>query len=117
MPEASAATLNYIGETGFLCTPRAQAIIDPITGLSYRTEINSTILASGFYPISAGASTGVVNTIPLSSEGSVGTYGAESMYGTGAYAPYLAHAGGSTAAPNGFCNFTTTSGTTNPVAG
>ena len=117
MPEASAATLNYIGETGFLCTPRAQAIIDPITGLSYRTEINSTILASGFYAISAGASTGVVNTIPLSSEGSVGTYGAESMYGTGAYAPYLAHAGGSTAAPNGFCNFTTTSGTTNPVAG
>jgi ABC-type phosphate transport system substrate-binding protein len=118
MNEATAATLNYIGETGFLCTPRTASITDPNTGVSYLTEIQNTILGAGFYPITAGAASGTVNQTPLSSEGSVGTLGAESMYPSGAYAPYLAHAGGTAAAPSGFCNFTTTSGASGqPVAG
>jgi len=112
-PAATAAALNYVGETGFLCTPRTANITNPQSGKSYLTEIQNTIVASGFYPISAGATTGVINqtAIPEGTFG-VGQTGAETMYSTGAYAPFLAHAAGTTASPNGFCLFSTTSSST-----
>ena len=70
-------------------------------------------MASGFYPISGGAATGVINqtAIPEGTFG-VGQTGAETMYSSGPYAPYLAHAavpGSSAATPYGFCLFSTTS--------
>ena len=110
----TAATLNYISETGFLCSPTTVTEIDPITNLSYRTEINNAILASGFYPLSAGQSQGSVTTTPYAETG-LTTY-ASAMYPISAnpaspYAPFLAPSNANTdqgsGAPLGFCTVTT----------
>jgi hypothetical protein len=75
LPEATAATLNYVSEVGFLCKPQtvngqaettlptttytpdtnSNDIIDPATGLWYHDEIFNTILANGFIPVTASA--------------------------------------------------------------
>ncbi len=47
---ANAATLNFIGSTGFLCRDTTHDI-DPTTGASYRSEIESVITANGFFPL------------------------------------------------------------------
>ncbi len=47
----SAAALNFIGEDGFLCKSQTVGDIDPLTGVSYRTEIESAITANGFFPL------------------------------------------------------------------
>jgi hypothetical protein len=47
---ANASTLNFVGSTGFLCKDTT-AVIDPTTLVPYRTEIESTIKANGFFPI------------------------------------------------------------------
>jgi hypothetical protein len=82
IPEASAATLNYVSEVGFLCKPQtvngaaeatlpastttpdsaANDIVDPATGLWYHDEIFNQILASGFLPVNAVAGAGIANT-------------------------------------------------------
>jgi hypothetical protein len=43
--------LNLVGEYGFLRKPGTNTDIDPLTGTSYRSEIESTIAANGFVPI------------------------------------------------------------------
>ena len=48
---ATQPTLNLVGEYGFLCKPGTETDIDPLTGVSYRSEIEATITANGFYPI------------------------------------------------------------------
>ena len=48
---ATQPTLNLVGEYGFLCKPSTFTDIDPLTGVSYRSEIEATITANGFYPI------------------------------------------------------------------
>jgi hypothetical protein len=48
---ATQPTLNLVGEYGFLCKPLTLTDIDPLTGVSYRSEIESIIDAQGFYPI------------------------------------------------------------------
>ena len=48
---ASQPTLNLVSEYGFLCKPGTFTDIDPLTGVSYRSEIESIISAQGFYPI------------------------------------------------------------------
>jgi hypothetical protein len=67
---ATPATLNYVSEAGFLCKPQNTTLIDPATGRSWTSEIQATITAQGFFPISAGNLNGVVNTTPVD-EGSV----------------------------------------------
>jgi len=85
IPEATAATLNYVSEVGFLCKPQtvngaAEAtlpaetdgafapdtntndIVDPATGLWYHDEIFNQILASGFLPVNAVAGAGIADT-------------------------------------------------------
>jgi ABC-type phosphate transport system substrate-binding protein len=58
IPVSSNATLNFASEVGFLCKPNTVSggttgaqITDPVTGLTYRSEIESAILAQGFFPL------------------------------------------------------------------
>jgi ABC-type phosphate transport system substrate-binding protein len=113
---ASASTLNYIGETGFLCTPTTAAEIDPATGGNYLSEIQNTIEQAGFYPLSAGASTGTINSTPFD-EGSVGHKGYGSFYASSRYAPFLTPASTdpNTADPNGFCKVFSTDANSHPA--
>ena len=65
IPTATAATLNYVSELGFMCNPNkgaSTAVLDPNTGKSYISEIQSIILAQGLYRLSAAWSSGTVNT-------------------------------------------------------
>jgi hypothetical protein len=48
---ATQPTLNLVGEYGFLCKPSTNTDIDPLTGASYRSEIEADITAQGFFPI------------------------------------------------------------------
>jgi hypothetical protein len=48
------ATLNLASEYGFLCKQDTNNQTDPATGVLYRTEIENTILASGFFPLDTG---------------------------------------------------------------
>jgi len=45
------ATLNFVGENGFLCKTSTLTDIDPQTGTAYRTEIEAAIKAQGFFPL------------------------------------------------------------------
>jgi hypothetical protein len=47
----SQAALNLVSEYGFMCKPGTVGDYDPLTGVNYRTEIESNILRQGFYPI------------------------------------------------------------------
>ncbi len=47
----SQQALNMVGEYGFLCKPSTNTDIDPLTGATYRSEIEATITAQGFFPI------------------------------------------------------------------
>jgi ABC-type phosphate transport system substrate-binding protein len=53
-PAATAATINYVSEIGFICksqlTAGGKEVIDPSTGVWYRTEIAAAITESGFIP-------------------------------------------------------------------
>jgi hypothetical protein len=112
IPAATAATLAYVSEDGFLCTPRTVTETNPLDGKTYRTDINADIESAGFYPITAGASTGTVNTTPLD-EGTV-DHPASAMSGvlTGPYGPYVTPVtvSGGNGDPTGFCAVTTTDG-------
>ena len=48
---ATQPTLNLVSEYGFLCKPLTETDVDPLTGATYRSEIESIIDAQGFYPI------------------------------------------------------------------
>jgi hypothetical protein len=47
---ATAATLNFVSEAGFICKPNT-GVADPVTGTSVRTEITQTISGGGFIPL------------------------------------------------------------------
>ena len=47
-PASAPAALNIVSEDGFLCKPSTSADIDPNTGSTYLSEIDSTIKAQGF---------------------------------------------------------------------
>ena len=53
-PAATPATINYVSEIGFLCKPqitlKGAKVIDPSTGVWYRTEIANVIKSQGFIP-------------------------------------------------------------------
>ena len=90
VPAATAPTLNFISETGFLCTPNTGTEYDPATGATYLSEIQTAIENNGFYPLSAGATSGTVNSTPID-EGIVPEMAA-SIYSTtqsnSNYSPY-----------------------------
>lgn len=46
---ATQATLNFVSEAGFLCKPNA--VVDPVTGMNVRKEIDSVISGQGFIPL------------------------------------------------------------------
>ena len=54
---ASPATLNFIGAGGFLCRTDMNTEIDPNTGVTYRSEIESTINNAGFFPLDTNPTT------------------------------------------------------------
>jgi len=108
VPAATPATLAYISENGFLCSPRTVNQTNPLDGKTYRDDIDAAILGSGFYPLSGGATTGVVNTTPQD-EGTVSHY-ANSITGvsTSPYNLYVAASGSGGGDPTGFCSVTST---------
>jgi hypothetical protein len=65
---SSPASLNAVSEDGFLCKPSSSTDVDPNTGATYRTEINSIISAQGFFPLplmvedGQGATSGIYGT-------------------------------------------------------
>lgn len=66
-PAATRATVNYVSEIGFLCKPqtdKAKApVLDPTSGVSYRTEIVDIIQAQGFIPFPLQTKGEDVNTV------------------------------------------------------
>ena len=68
IPATAPAALNAASEDGFLCKPSTSTDVDPNTGATYRSEINSTISAQGFFPLplevenGQGATTGLYGT-------------------------------------------------------
>ena len=117
-PAASAATINYVSEIGFLCKGQLDTgnkeVIDPSTGTWYHTEIDSVISASGFI------------AFPLQSSGqdinSVDTPASAVLAGDGdtTYSPDDPITGSTTSAneaisdPSGYCEVWTTDGNTAP---
>ncbi len=51
IPATAPAALNAASEDGFLCKPSSSTDVDPNTGATYRSEINSVITAQGFFPL------------------------------------------------------------------
>jgi ABC-type phosphate transport system substrate-binding protein len=117
---ATPATLNYVSEAGFICKPQNSSINDPATGNSYVSEIQATITASGFFPLSAAYTSGGVNTTPIADEGGVAhPVGGMTLTSNGHdYSKYMnvtgtGLAGGyqsSNGDPSGFCLVSTTDG-------
>ncbi|HEY5108807.1 MAG TPA: hypothetical protein VII96_04280, partial [Acidimicrobiales bacterium] len=86
------ATLNFIGENGFLCKSSTGAEVDPQTGVVYRAEIEASITANGFFPLDV--------TGGSFAEGSVPNPGTITDAG---YAVSDNAAGNTGATGNGFC--------------
>jgi ABC-type phosphate transport system substrate-binding protein len=126
IPSATAATLNYVSEVGFICNPNKGAstpAVDPLTGTNYINEIQSVIENNGFYPLSAGRTSGTVNQTEID-EGSVDTpattllNSASGGTGGGLYG-YPQYKGFDTDTlsggdPTGFCLVFTTDGNSTP---
>ena len=113
IPAASPATLNFIGEQGFLCRPQTNTDIDPTTGATYLSEIQAAISAEGFYPLSGGAASGTVNTTALAM-GTL-THPASAVTAGTAYAPFTnermaAFVGAGGTADTGYCLVSSTDG-------
>lgn len=51
IPASSDPALNAVSEDGFICKPGTSSDVDPNTGDTYRSEIDSIITAQGFYPL------------------------------------------------------------------
>jgi len=99
IPTASQATLNYASEDGFLCDPQTSGgndIIDPATGVWYRTEIQSLLTDEFFVPLST-------TTAGPISEGTVDT---PALLNT----PYNQAGQTSGVDPQGYCHVATTDG-------
>lgn len=75
---ATQAALNFMSEYGFLCKPGTASDIDPYTGQNYRFEIETDIIANGFYPLDTGynASSGTAGS-PFAEETTALTFPAK----------------------------------------
>ena len=113
IPATTPATLNFMGEQGFLCRPQSSTDINTVTGNTVLSDIQAAISAEGFYPLSAGAASGTVNTTAIAM-GTLSHPGSALTAGT-AYAPFtneraaaFVAAGGT--ADTGYCLVSTTDG-------
>jgi hypothetical protein len=111
IPTASQPTLSYVSELGLICNPdktNAFHVVDINTGQTYISEIQAIIEANGFFPLSAGATTGTVNQTPID-EGTL----AHPANTTGFYfwEDLAVHAGNGD--PMGYCLSTNTDGNAN----
>lgn len=115
IPVASSAALNFASEVGFLCkantvdgTANGSPIIDPKTGVSYRSEIDQAILSEGFFPLD-----GNTGGKPFD-EGSV-THPATSIssFTSSKYHAYDTPPTETNGDPVGFCKVTTSDGNAN----
>jgi ABC-type phosphate transport system substrate-binding protein len=115
IPAATAATLNYVSEDGFICKPQTAPtgkITDPNTGAWYHAEIENIITANGYIALPNGApDKGNKKPVP---EGSVPHTAYALMKSEGSAAsPYLKWDKpklASNGQPTGFCYVTTTDG-------
>lgn len=89
---ATQATLNFVGEHGFLCKSSTSTETDTQTGLPYRTEIENAIKAQGFFPLDVTATSFAEGTVPF--PGTISDAG---------YAASDNAAGNSGATGSGFC--------------
>jgi ABC-type phosphate transport system substrate-binding protein len=142
IPKATAATLNYVSEVGFICKPQtvtggagviptsiytqpaattAKDITDPSSGLWYHDEIFATILSNGFIPLGATVSAGKFGTIkdgaPFLENTAGVVHTAYKLLNTSGYgATYLMsgtnHSISSSSNPLGYCFIHTTTGDT-----
>ena len=115
IPVATPATLNFASENGFLCKPNTvdgstggAQIVDPVTGATYRSEIEAAIAASGFLPLD-----GLNENVPFGEEGAAVTTPASAI-SSFTSSPYYAYDtlpvnGGE---PQGYCLVTTSDGNT-----
>jgi ABC-type phosphate transport system substrate-binding protein len=55
---SSQATVNYVGEAGWICKPSTSHSVDPLTGANYHSEINSVIQKQNFVPFPLGPTGG-----------------------------------------------------------
>ena len=69
IPVSNDATLNFVSEDGFLCKPGTATEVDPNTGLTFRSEIDTNLSNNGFLPLPAlevedgqGDTSGIYNT-------------------------------------------------------
>jgi ABC-type phosphate transport system substrate-binding protein len=51
--QATTPTVNYVGEEGWICKAATNHVINPVTGNNYRTDIEATISAYGFVPLTS----------------------------------------------------------------
>jgi ABC-type phosphate transport system substrate-binding protein len=128
IPVATAATLNYVSEAGFLCKAQTTnglpssgtQIVDPFTGLWYHTEIFDSIVNSGFIPLTAtaGATEASVVDGPAVPENASSGADGNTAYallsaGTPQYgASYLNSSVPTATNPSGFCLVFNTDGDT-----
>jgi hypothetical protein len=89
---ASQATLNFVGENGFLCKSSTATETDPQTGVTYRSEIENAITANGFFPLDVSGTAFAEGTVPF--PGTITDPG---------YAASDNAAGNTGATGNGFC--------------
>ena len=111
IPTANPGTLNFASELGLFCRPQGATEIDPATGINYLAEIQHIIEGQGDYPLSAGASSGVVNQTPID-EGAV-THPASALVASTPYASWdTAPTDPDTGETEGFCTVSSTDGNT-----
>jgi len=113
IPVSTPATINFASEAGFLCKPNTTnglatgtQITDPVTGLTYRSEIESAISAQGFFPLD-----GLAENKPFD-EGNIDTpaNSISSFTGSNYYQYDTPPTSGSQEV--GYCNVVTTDGNT-----
>jgi ABC-type phosphate transport system substrate-binding protein len=113
IPVSSPATLNFASEDGFLCKPNTETgaatgtqITDPVTGLTYRSEIETAITSQGFFPLD-----GLDENVPFEEGTETTPADAISSFTSSAYYPY-----DTPPVQNGeevgYCNVVTTDGNT-----
>ena len=113
IPVSSPATLNFASEDGFLCKPNTQngtatgtQIVDPVTGKTFRSEIEAAITGQGFFPLD-----GLDENVPFEEGTPTTPADAISSFTSSAYYAYDTPPV-SNGEEVGYCNVVTTDGNT-----
>jgi ABC-type phosphate transport system substrate-binding protein len=113
IPVSNPATLNFASEDGFICKPNTTnglangtQIVDPITGVTYRSEIEANITSQGFFPLD-----GLNENVPFEEGTETTPADAISSFTGSTYYPYDTPPT-QNGEEVGYCNVTTTDGNT-----